>query len=320
MLENPMMMIIAMIIVVVTGFSICSLGLQKGVEKITKVLMIMLLGIMVILAVNSMTLEGGQEGLKFYLIPNLTTMKEIGLSKILLEAMNQAFFTLSLGIGAMAIFGSYLSKERTLLGEALNVAILDTFVAIVAGLIIFPASFAYGVNPDSGPRLIFITLPNIFNAMPGGRIWGSMFFVFMLFAAFSTVIAVFENIMSSCMDLWGWSRKKAAIINTVVIIALSLPCILGFNMLSGIQPLGVGSNILDLEDFIVSNLLLPIGALIYTLFCVSRVGWGWDKYRAEANTGKGIKIPQWMQTYSTWVLPPVIVIVIVNGLYSVFFR
>ena len=301
------------------GFSVCSLGLQKGVEKMTKVLMLMLLAIMVVLAINSMMLKGGREGLAFYLIPNFTIMREIGLSKILLEAMNQAFFTLSLGIGAMAIFGSYLSKDRTLLGEALNIAILDTFVAIVAGLIIFPASFAYGVSPDSGPSLIFITLPNIFNAMPGGRIWGSMFFIFMLFAAFSTVLAVFENIMSSCMDLWGWSRKKAAIINTVAIIVLSLPCVLGFNLLSGIQPLGVGSNILDLEDFVVSNLLLPIGALIYTLFCVSRVGWGWDKYREEANTGEGIKVPQWMKGYSTWVLPLVIVIVIINGLYSVLF-
>jgi len=319
MLDNPMLMIVGMVVVVVIGFAVCSMGLQKGVEKYTKVLMIMLLAIMVILAINSMTLEGGREGLAFYLIPNLTTMKEIGLSKILLEAMNQAFFTLSLGIGAMAIFGSYLSKERTLLGEAFNIAVLDTFVAIVAGLIIFPASFAYGVNPDSGPSLIFITLPNIFNAMPGGRIWGSLFFVFMLFAAFSTVIAVFENIMSSCIDLWGWSRKKAAIINTITIIVLSLPCVLGFNILSGFQPFGAGSNVLDLEDFVVSNLLLPIGALIYTLFCVSRVGWGWDKYRAEANIGKGIKVPQWMKVYSTWVLPPVIILVIINGLYSVFF-
>ena len=319
MLDNPWLMIVGMVITVVTGFAICSIGLQKGVEKITKVLMLALLGIMVILAINSITLEGAQEGLKFYLVPNFTIMKEIGLSKILLMAMNQAFFTLSLGIGAMAIFGSYLSKERTLLGEALNIAVLDTFVAIVAGLIIFPASFAYGVSPDSGPSLIFITLPNIFNAMPGGRIWGSMFFVFMLFAAFSTVLAVFENIMSSCMDLWGWSRNKASVINTAVIIIFSLPCILGFNILAGVQPLGAGTNIMDLEDFLVSNLLLPIGALVYTLFCVRRSGWGWDNYRAEANTGRGVKVPQWLRGYSTWVLPTVIIIVIVNGLYGVFF-
>ena len=316
MLENPTLMIFGMILIVVLGFAVCSIGLQNGVEKITKVIMLLLLGIMVILAINSVTLEGAGEGLKFYLIPNFTVMKEIGLSKILLEAMNQAFFTLSLGIGAMAIFGSYLSKERTLMGEAINIAVLDTFVAIVAGLIIFPACFAYGVSPDSGPSLIFITLPNIFNAMPGGRIWGSMFFIFMLFAAFSTVLAVFENIMSSCMDLWGWSRNKAAIINTVAIILLSLPCILGFNVLSGFQPLGAGTNVLDLEDFIVSNLLLPIGALIYTLFCVSRGGWGWDSYKSEANTGRGIKVPQWMKGYSTWVLPLVIILIIVNGLYS----
>ena len=318
-LDNPFLMMVSMILIVIVGFLICSLGLQKGVEKVTKVLMLILLAIMVVLAINSMTLEGGREGLKFYLIPNFTTMKEIGLSKILLEAMNQAFFTLSLGIGAMAIFGSYLSKERTLLGEALNIAVLDTFVAIVAGLIIFPASFAYGVSPDSGPSLIFITLPNIFNAMPGGRIWGSMFFVFMLFAAFSTVLAVFENIMSSCMDLWGWSRNKASVINTAVIIIFSLPCILGFNILAGVQPLGAGTNIMDLEDFLVSNLLLPIGALVYTLFCVRRSGWGWDNYRAEANTGRGVKVPQWLRGYSTWVLPTVIIIVIVNGLYGVFF-
>lgn len=318
MLETPMLMIMGMVIVVIIGFYICSLGLQRGVEKMTKYLMMILLVIMVILAINSVMLKGGREGLAFYLIPNLDTMREIGLSKILLEAMNQAFFTLSLGIGAMAIFGSYLSNERTLLGEALNIAILDTFVAIVAGLIIFPASFAFGVSPDSGPSLIFITLPNIFNAMPGGRLWGSLFFIFMLFAAFSTVIAVFENIMASCIDLWGWSRKKAAIINTIAVIILSLPCVLGFNVLSGFQPLGDGTNILDLEDFVVSNLLLPIGALIYTLFCVSRSGWGWDKYRAQANTGKGIKVPKWMRVYATWVLPPVIVLVIVNGLYGVF--
>ena len=319
MLSSPLLMIVGMILIVVVGFAICSLGLQAGVEKITKTLMIVLLAIMVALAINSITLEGGQEGLRFYLVPDFALMKEIGLSKILLEAMNQAFFTLSLGIGAMAIFGSYLTKERALLGEALNIALLDTFVAIVAGLIIFPAAFAYGINPDSGPNLIFITLPNIFNAMPGGRVWGSMFFVFMLFAAFSTVIAVFENIMSSCMDLWGWSRNKAAIINTIAVILLSLPCILGFNILSGFEPLGVDTNILDLEDFIVSNLLLPIGALIYTLFCVSRRGWGWDKYIEEANTGKGAKVPNWLRGYSTWILPIIIIIVIINGLYTTLF-
>lgn len=320
MLDNPLFMIAGMVIIVVMGFSICSIGLQKGVEKITKVLMVALLIIMVILAINSVMLKGGGEGLKFYLVPNFTTMKEVGLSKILLEAMNQAFFTLSLGIGSMAIFGSYLSKERTLLGEAFNIAILDTFVAIVSGLIIFPASFAYGVSPDSGPSLIFITLPNIFNAMPNGRIWGSLFFVFMFFAAFSTVIAVFENIMSSCMDLWGWTRNKAAVINIFAMIILSLPCVLGFNLLSGIQPFGAGSNILDLEDFIVSNLLLPIGALVYVLFCVSPRGWGWDKYIAEANEGKGVKVPKWMRGYSKWVLPPVIIIVLINGLINVFLK
>lgn len=315
MLDNPLLMTSGMIAVVITGFTICSLGFQKGVEKITKNLMIALLGIMILLAINSLMLKNGQEGLAFYLIPNFVMMREIGFGNILLAAMNQSFFTLSLGIGAMSIFGSYLSKERALLGEAIHIALLDTFVAVVAGLIIFPACFAYGVNPDSGPSLIFITLPNIFNAMPGGRIWGSFFFVFMFFAAFSTVIGVFENIISSCIDLWGWSRKKAAFINIVALIVLSLPCVLGFNVLSGFNPLGGTSNVMDLEDFIVSNVLLPVGSLIYTLFCVSRCGWGWDKYIEEVNIGKGMKMPQWIRGYCTWVLPAIIIVVIINGLF-----
>ncbi|MDD2973303.1 MAG: sodium-dependent transporter [Lachnospiraceae bacterium] len=320
MLMNPKVMMLWMILVVLLGFGVCSMGLQKGVEKITKVMMIALLVIMVLLAVNSLFLADGREGLYFYLVPDIEKMKKIGITNVLVSAMNQAFFTLSLGIGSMAIFGSYLGKERTLLGESVNIAILDTFVAIVAGLIIFPACFAFGVNPDSGPSLIFITLPNIFNEMSGGRNWGSLFFLFMSFAAFSTVIAVFENIMSSCMDIWGWSRKKAALTNIVLMIVLSAPCVLGFNVLSGFQPLGSGTSVLDLEDFIVSNLLLPIGSLIYTLFCVSKLGWGWDKYIAEANTGEGLKMPSWIRGYCTYVLPLIIFIIIVNGLYSVFFK
>ena len=320
MLAQPLTMSLWMVLVVVVGFGVCSLGLQKGVEKITKGMMIALLVIMVILAINSIFFIEGTEGLTFYLVPQFSKMHEIGIVTVLVNAMNQAFFTLSLGIGAMAIFGSYLGKERSLLGESINIAVLDTFVAIVAGLIIFPACFAFGVNPDSGPSLIFITLPNIFNAMPGGRIWGSLFFLFMSFAAFSTVIAVFENIMSSCMDLWGWSRKKTAVVNGILLIVLSLPCILGFNIWSGFQPFGAGTGVLDLEDFLVSNLLLPIGSLIYTLFCVSRYGWGWDKYMAEVNAGEGLKVPAWIRGYCTYVLPCITFIIIVNGLYSVFFK
>lgn len=318
MLAEPKVLIFWMVVVVIIGFSICSLGLQKGVEKITKIMMIALLVIMVLLAVFSMTLKGGKEGISFYLVPSFSKMKEIGIMKTIVSAMNQAFFTLSLGIGSMAIFGSYFDKERTLLGESINIAILDTSVAIVAGLIIFPACFAFGVNPDSGPSLIFITLPNIFKAMPGGRIWGSCFFLFMAFASLSTVIAVFENLMSSCMDLWGWSRKKSAILNTCFMIVVSLPCVLGFNVLSGFEPLGAGTTILDLEDFIVSNLLLPIGSLVFILFCVSRYGWGFDNYIKEVNEGKGIKMPKFIKNYCLYVLPIIIFVLIINGLYAVF--
>lgn len=320
MLGKPGNMIGWMVFVVAVGFAICSMGLQKGVEKITKIMMIALLIIMAALAVNSFFLPGAAEGLKFYLIPDINKMMELGIGSVLVSAMNQAFFTLSLGIGAMAIFGSYLGDDRTLLGESVNIAVLDTFVAIVAGLIIFPACFAYGVNPDSGPNLIFITLPNIFNSMAGGRIWGSCFFLFMSFAAFSTVIAVFENIMSSCMDIWGWSRRKTAAVNVVLVTVLSLPCVLGFNLWSGFQPLGAGTNVMDLEDFIVSNLLLPIGSLIYTLFCVSKTGWGFDNYRKEANKGEGLKVPLWLKGYCRFVLPVITTVIILNGLYSVFLK
>ncbi|WP_455715601.1 sodium-dependent transporter [Anaerosporobacter sp.] len=318
MLGNPKVLTFWMVVVVLIGFGVCYLGLQKGVEKITKVMMIALLAIMVILAVVSITMKGGKEGLSFYLVPNFAKMKEIGISKVIVSAMNQAFFTLSLGIGSMTIFGSYLGKERSLLGESFNIAFLDTFVAIVAGLIIFPACFAFGVNPDSGPSLIFITLPNIFNAMQGGRIWGSCFFLFMAFASLSTVIAVFENLISSCMDLWNWSRKKAVGLNIIFMIIASMPCVLGFNVLSGFEPLGAGSTVLDLLDFIVSTLMLPIGSLVFLLFCVSRYGWGFDNYLKEVNTGKGIKMPRLIRGYCRFVLPLIIVIVIVEGLYSFF--
>ena len=314
MMQDPVSLTVYMVIVVVLGISICSLGVQKGVEKITKVMMIALLGIMVVLAVNSVFLPGAKEGVKFYLVPDLQRMKAHGIANVIVGAMNQAFFTLSLGIGSMAIFGSYIGKERALMGEAVNVAVLDTFVALCAGMIIFPACFAYGVQPDSGPDLIFKTLPNIFNNIPMGRLWGSFFFLFMTFAAFSTIIAVVENIIACCIDLFGWARKKACIINGVILIVFSMPCILGFNVWSGFSFAGKG--IMDLEDFAVSNLLLPLGSLVYVLFCVTRYGWGWDKFMKEANTGKGLKVASWMRGYMTVIIPLMIMVIFVMGLMN----
>lgn len=313
MLASPGINVFWMVLVVLLGVFVCSMGLQQGVERITKYMMIGLLSLMVILAIHGLTLDGGTEGLKFYLLPDFGKMREVGVGKVIVAAMNQAFFTLSLGIGAMAIFGSYLGENNTLLGEAVNVAVLDTFVAITAGLIIFPACFAFGVSPDSGPSLIFITLPNVFTSMVGGRIWGTLFFLFMSFAALSTVIAVFENIMACGMELLNLDRKKTAQLNAVLIILLSLPCALGYNLLSGIQPLGAGTSILDLEDFIVSNLLLPLGSLIYLVFCTWKFGWGFEKYQAEANKGSGIKVAGWMRGYVTFVLPLMIVVLFLQG-------
>lgn len=313
MLDSPGVLTAVMAIIVVAGILICSMGLQNGVERITKVMMSLLLIIIVVLAVHSMMLEGGMEGLKFYLSPDWQRMKEVGVFETITAAMNQAFFTLSLGIGAMAIFGSYIDKKRTLLGESVNIAILDTFVAIVSGLIIFPSCFAFGISPDMGPSLIFVTLPNVFNGMAGGRIWGTLFFIFMTFAAFSTILAVFENIISCGMDLFHWSRKKSCTINLIALLILSLPCVLGYNLWSGIQPLGEGSTILDLEDFAVSNVILPIGSLCYLLFCVSRMGWGFDKYQKEANTGEGLKVPGWIRIYATYILPVLLLILIILG-------
>lgn len=314
MLGNPGVLTTVMVIIVAAGILICSVGLQKGVERITKVMMSLLLVIIIVLAVHSITLEGGMEGLKFYLLPDFQRMKEVGIWETVTAAMNQAFFTLSLGIGAMAIFGSYIDRKHSLLGESVNIAVLDTFVALVSGLIIFPACFAFGVSPDMGPSLIFITLPNVFNGMAGGRIWGTLFFVFMTFAAFSTILAVFENIISCGMDLFHWSRKKSCLVNLVALIVLSMPCVLGYNLWSGIQPLGAGSTILDLEDFAVSNVILPIGSLCYLLFCVARFGWGFDKYMEEANAGEGLKMPKWIRFYATYILPVLLIILIVLGL------
>ncbi|NLX69510.1 MAG: sodium-dependent transporter [Clostridiales bacterium] len=317
-IENPVEMTIWLVITTVVCFGICSMGLQEGVEKITKILMVLLLAIIVLLAIKSMTLPNAGEGLRFYLLPDIGRAKEYGIWEIIFAAMSQAFFTLSIGIGSLAIFGSYIEKDRSLFGESINIAMLDTAISIIAGLIIFPACFSFNVDPGEGPGLVFVTLPNIFNSMAGGRIWSSLFFIFMTFAAYSTVIAVFENIMSFAMDLWGWSRKKAAVINIILIIVLSMPCVLGFNVLKHIQPLGEGSGILDLEDFILSYNLLPLGSLIYLLFCVSRYGWGFDNYIEEVNTGKGIKMPRGLRGYLTWVLPAVIIIVLIQGYINFF--
>ena len=318
MLSDTGIMVLCMGIVVVSGFLVCSFGLQKGLERVTKIMMIALLGIMVLLAIYSIFVIDGKDGLAFYLVPNVENIKQVGLVNVIVGAMNQAFFTLSLGIGAMAIFGSYIGKERALLGESINVAVLDTFVAITSGLIIFPTCAAFDVQVDSGPSLIFITLPNLFNSLPGGIVWGSLFFVFMSFAALSTVLATFENIISCTSDMLGCSRKKSCIINGLLMFILSLPCALGFNVLSGIQPFGAGSTIMDLEDFLVSNIILPIGSLCYIIFCVSKFGWGWKNFKAEANSGKGVKIADWMRGYMTYVLPVIILILFAVSLFNFF--
>ncbi|MBR2048192.1 MAG: sodium-dependent transporter [Oscillospiraceae bacterium] len=318
MLSDPVSMTVYMAIMVIAGFAINSIGLQKGLERVTKWMMLALLLLMGILAVNSITLEGGAEGLSFYLKPDLNKLLDAGVFNVIVAAMNQAFFTLSLGIGSMAIFGSYLKKDRALMGESINVAVLDTCVALCSGLIIFPACSAYGVAADSGPNLLFITLPNIFNNLPMGQFWGSLFFLFMTFAAFSTVLAVFESIIACTCDLTGWSRKKSCLVNCIAMLILSMPCILGFNVWAEIQPLKAGKNIMDLEDFIVSNCLLPLGSLTMVLFCTRKFGWGWDSFVAEANTGKGAKVQNWMRFYMTWVLPIIVITLFVAGLISFF--
>lgn len=311
-------MVLYMAIIVVIGFVVCSFGLQNGLERITKWMMLALLAIMIVLAVHSIFMDGGSEGLAFYLLPDVDRIKEVGVVNVIVAAMNQAFFTLSLGMGAMAIFGSYIGKERSLMGEAVNVALLDTFVAMASGLIIFPACFAYGVEVDSGPDLIFITLPNIFNNIPMGRLWGSLFFVFLTFAAVSTVLTVFEGIIACTIDLLNWSRKKACLVNGILMFVLSLPCALGFNLLSNIQPFGKDSTIMDLEDFLVSNIILPLGSMLFVIFCTNKHGWGWDSFITEANEGKGIKVKKFMRSYMTYVLPVIIFLLFVIGIYNFF--
>lgn len=313
LLGDPKQMAFWMILTVVVGFLVCSRGLQNGLEKISKFMMTALLLLIVVLAVHSLTLSNAAEGVKFYLVPNTEAVAAVGLKNVITAAMNQSFFTLSLGVAAMEIFGSYMGKDHTLAGEGVRICALDTFVAIMAGLIIFPACFSYNVEVNAGPSLIFITLPNVFINMSGGRIWGSLFFLFMTFASFSTVIAVFENIMSFCMDMFGWSRNKAALINCIVILIASLPCVLGYNVWSNLHLIG-GRDVLDSEDFIVSNLLLPIGSLIYLLFCVTKWGWGFEKYCEEANTGDGIKISRKLRPYFQFILPILIAFILIQGL------
>ncbi len=311
LMSNPTEMIIWMAIMAIAGFFVCSKGIQNGIEKVSKVMMILLLTLIIILAVNSLALTGAAEGIKFYLVPDMEKVKSIGIGHIITSAMSQAFFTLSLGIASMEIFGSYMTREKTLPSESIKICILDTFVAITAGLIIFPACFSYGVQPDQGPALIFVTLPNVFVNMAGGRIWGTLFFLFMTFACFSTVIAVFENLISFSIDMFNLSRTKAVIINAIIMLIGCLPCIFGFNILSGFSIFGKG--VLDIEDFIVSNLLLPVGAFLYSLFCSTKFGWGFDGYLNECNQGKGIKFPKFIKPYVKYILPVLVLIVFISG-------
>nr|WP_296266079.1 sodium-dependent transporter [uncultured Merdimonas sp.] len=318
MMGNAPVMGLWTFILIAAGFAICWFGIQNGIEKVSKVMMSALFLIMIILAVRSVFLEGAGEGIRFYLIPDFQKMQEIGIGNVIFGAMSQAFFTLSIGIGAMMIFGSYLGKERSLTGEAFSITILDTFVATMAGFIIIPTCFAYGIEPGSGPSLIFLTIPNIFAQMPGGQIWGALFFLFLTFAAFTTLVAVFENIISFDIDMLGWSRKKSVIVSLVLITVLSIPCILGFNVLADFQPVGEGSSVMDLEDFIVSNNLLPLGSLGYLLFCTRKNGWGWDNFLAEANTGEGLKFPAWLKGYVSYGIPLIIMIIYLKGYYDKF--
>lgn len=319
MLASPGYQTIWMLIATLFGFFVCFLGLQNGVEKVSKVFMICLLFLLVALAVRSLTLSGAASGMQFYLVPNFQKFLDTGAFTVIYAAMGQAFFTLSIGMGSMAIFGSYIDKKHTLLSESITITALDTFVALVAGIIIFPACFTFGVNPDSGPGLVFVTLPNIFQSMAGGRIWGTMFFIFLSFAALTTIIAVLENIVAICMDSLGWSRKKAVLINMICLPICSLPCIFGFNLLSSVMPFGAGSTIMDLEDFLVSNNILPLGALVYVIFCTSRYGWGFKGFLEEVNTGAGLKFKKWMRIYLSYLLPFIILFIFVMGYLDKFF-
>ena len=320
MLASPATLVGFMVLTTVLGFGICSLGLKKGVEKINKVMMVALLAIISLLAVRTVTLPGAGEGLRYYLVPDFNKMAELGAGQVVFSAMGQAFFTLSIGMGSLAIFGSYIGKDRRLLGESISIAALDTFVAIMAGLIVIPACFAYDIAPDAGPGLLFETLPQVFNSMAGGRIWGALFFLFMIFAAMSTVTAVFENLISFGMDTWGWSRRRSCVINGVAVMLLSLPCALGFNVLSGFTPLGAGSTVMDLEDFVISNNILPLGSLVYVLFCTwNKRGWGWARFMDEVNTGRGTRFPKGLYFYCKYILPVMLLVLWAHGIYTTFF-
>lgn len=318
MLSQPQTMMLWTVIAIVISFAVCIMGLKNGVEKVTKVMMIFLIILMFALAVNSLFLKNASAGIKFYLVPDFTVIKKNGLGTMIFAAMSQAFFTLSLGIGAMEIFGSYLDKKKRITGEAINIICLDTLVALMAGFIIIPACFSFGVQPDSGPSLLFITLPNLFNNMKGGRLWGTLFFIFMSFAALSTIIAVFENIIAMFMDMLGWSRKKSVGINFVLITVLSMPAVLGFNLLSNVQPLGEGTGIMDMEDFLVSSNLLPLGSLVFLMFCVRKNGWGFENFIKEANEGEGVKYPKWLRAYMQYVLPIIVTVIYLKGYYDTF--
>lgn len=318
MLSQPQTMMLWTVIAIVISFAVCIMGLKNGVEKVTKIMMIFLIILMFALAVNSLFLKNASAGIKFYLVPDFTVIKKNGLGTMIFAAMSQAFFTLSLGIGAMEIFGSYLDKKKRITGEAINIICLDTLVALMAGFIIIPACFSFGVQPDSGPSLLFITLPNLFNNMKGGRLWGTLFFIFMSFAALSTIIAVFENIIAMFMDMLGWSRKKSVGINFVLITVLSMPAVLGFNLLSNVQPLGEGTGIMDMEDFLVSSNLLPLGSLVFLMFCVRKNGWGFENFIKEANEGEGVKYPKWLRAYMQYVLPIIVTVIYLKGYYDTF--
>ena len=315
---DPILQTGFMAVSVIIGFVICMGGLQNGVEKASKIMMLGLLAIMLVLVGNSVLLPEGGDGLMFYLVPDFSRAMEAGLSEVIFAAMSQAFFTLSVGMGGMEIFGSYIGKEQSLTGEATRIIALDTSVALMAGLIIFPACFAFGVNPGSGPGLLFVTLPNIFSQMSGGRIWGALFFLFMSFAAMTTLIAVFENIIAYWMDCHGWSRKKASLINMAAVIILSVPCVLGYNVLSSFHPLGPSSQILDLEDFLISSTIMPLGSLLFVIFCSHRCGWGWTDFIEEADEGRGLKFPSWLKGYVRWVLPAIVAVIFIKGYWDIF--
>ena len=318
MLNEPGVMMFWTMVIILLCFGICAMGLKNGVENITKVMMILLVVLMVVLVFRSVTLPGAEEGLKYYLVPDFKKLSEHGIFNVIFAAMTHAFFTLSIGMGSMEIFGSYLSKERKLTGEALSVTILDTFIALMAGIIIIPSCFAYDVQPDAGPSLLYITLPSVFNHMPNGRLWGTCFFIFMSFAAISTVIAVFENIVKMTHDATEWKRKKCVLVNLIGVAVLSIPAVLGYNILSGIQPLGAGSTIMDLEDFIVSYNILPLGSILFVLFCVRKNGWGWDNFVAEVNTGKGMSLSHKLRWYMNYIVPTLGILIYLGGYYDMF--